>query len=461
MAEPSPPEASVAPSPAAARLLARAAAISPVLRGAASLYGSTVITSALGFLFWLLAARTLSPHDVGRASAAISAATLVATICLLGLGTLAIAELAEDRSAARHIISTTGAAATAASLVGSVVVVVVLTASGTSLLHTGSLTEVVLFVLLGAGTGATLLLDDASIGLLRGGIQLARNFVASVVKVALLPVLALLGGLGGLDGATRLILAWTVSLLLSVVVALVLVDRRTEATSWRPSLGYLVARRKLIGAHHFLNLSISAPRLVFPVVVAAMLGSAANAGFTAALLVTTFVVIIPAHLSTALFAVTPGDEQRLARECRSSMRICLVLSAVTAVFFLAASHLVLRIFNPAYVDATTAMIWLGLTTLPASVKALYVAIARVHGRMTQAAVASTATAVLQVVAVVVGASVGGLGTVGFAVLLAQVVEAAIFLRPVLAVLRTRPLRAPARRRAVPPPVLDLPPRRAR
>jgi O-antigen/teichoic acid export membrane protein len=457
MAEPSPPEVSVAPPPAAARLLARAAAISPVLRGAASLYGSTVITSALGFLFWLLAARTLSPHDVGRASAAISAATLVATICLLGLGTLAIAELAEDRSAARHIISTTGAAATAASLVGSVVVVVVLAASGTSLLHTGSLIEVVLFVLLGAGTGATLLLDDASIGLLRGGIQLARNVVASVVKVALLPVLAATGGLGG---GTRLILAWTVSLLLSVVVALVLVDRRTEATSWRPSLGYLVARRRLIGAHHFLNLSISAPRLVFPVVVAAMLGSAANAGFTAALLVTTFVVIIPAHLSTALFAVAPGDEQRLARECRSSMRICLVLSAVTAVFFLAASHLVLRIFNPAYVDATTAMIWLGLTTLPASVKALYVAIARVHGRMTQAAVASTATAVLQVVAVVVGASIGGLGTVGFAVLLAQVVEAAIFLRPVLGVLRTRPLRTPARRRAA-PPVLDLPPRRAR
>lgn len=407
--------------------------VSPVLRGAASLYGSTVITSALGFFFWLVAARTVDPADVGRSSATIAAASLVGAICLFGLGTLAIAELADDRSAARRIISSTGAAATLLSLLGAVVVAVIAAADGHhTVLDTGSPLAVTLFLVLGAASGATLLLDDVSVGLLRGSIQLTRNTVASATKLVLLPVLV---AAGLFDGTTRIVLSWTVTLALSVVVALVLVDRATDAGTWRPSLTYLVARRRLIGAHHFLNLSVSAPRLVFPVVVAAALGARANAGFTAAMLVTSFATIVPTHLSTALFAVTPGDDERLGHECRASMRICTALSVVTAVVFGFGSHLILRIFNPAYVDATTAMVWLGFTTLPATVKALYVVIARVHGRMARAAVASTATAGLQVVAAVIGAAVGGLGTVGFAILLAQVVEALIFLPPVLAVLR--------------------------
>src|SRR5881275_3639940 len=64
-----------------------------ILVNAGSLVGTTAVTSVLGFVYWWLAARQFPPEAVGFASAAISAMMLLATICILGLGTLLVGEL--------------------------------------------------------------------------------------------------------------------------------------------------------------------------------------------------------------------------------------------------------------------------------------------------------------------------------------------------------------------------------
>jgi O-antigen/teichoic acid export membrane protein len=58
-----------------------------------SLVGTTTVTSVLGFVYWWLAARQFSPEAVGLSSASVSAMTLLATGCVLGLGTLLVGEL--------------------------------------------------------------------------------------------------------------------------------------------------------------------------------------------------------------------------------------------------------------------------------------------------------------------------------------------------------------------------------
>ena len=76
----------------------RATSRRPIIRNAASLFGSTVVTSLLGFVFWLLAAKLLSPTAVGRASALQSTSQLLSYVRIAGLGTLSIAELAESKT---------------------------------------------------------------------------------------------------------------------------------------------------------------------------------------------------------------------------------------------------------------------------------------------------------------------------------------------------------------------------
>jgi len=76
-----------------------------LLGNAGSLFGTTVVTSGLGFVFWWVAARVFSPAAVGLSSAAISAMTLLGTGCILGLGTLLVGELPRQPGKAASLIS--------------------------------------------------------------------------------------------------------------------------------------------------------------------------------------------------------------------------------------------------------------------------------------------------------------------------------------------------------------------
>ena len=71
-----------------------------ILGNAGSLYAATVITSALGFIFWTMAARLFPPHAIGLAATAISAMTVLALIGMFGLNTLLIGELPQRKSRA-------------------------------------------------------------------------------------------------------------------------------------------------------------------------------------------------------------------------------------------------------------------------------------------------------------------------------------------------------------------------
>ncbi len=71
-----------------------------LLTNAGSLVATTVVRSALGVAFWLIAAHNFSQPAVGIASAAIAAMILLGFIGTLGLGTLLMGELPRRRD--RH-----------------------------------------------------------------------------------------------------------------------------------------------------------------------------------------------------------------------------------------------------------------------------------------------------------------------------------------------------------------------
>ena len=81
----------------------------PIVRNAAALYGTTIITSILGFVYWFVAARLAPAAAVGTASAIQSAAQFLGIFCVIGLNTLLISELAADKSEARSLMLTAAA----------------------------------------------------------------------------------------------------------------------------------------------------------------------------------------------------------------------------------------------------------------------------------------------------------------------------------------------------------------
>jgi O-antigen/teichoic acid export membrane protein len=75
----------------------------PMRRSAYALIAGTGLTSLLGIVFWLLAARLLPAEAVGTGTALISAMTFLATLSTLGLRNSLVRFLAPAGASARRL----------------------------------------------------------------------------------------------------------------------------------------------------------------------------------------------------------------------------------------------------------------------------------------------------------------------------------------------------------------------
>src|SRR5579864_1219123 len=160
-----------------------------ILGNVSTLSATTAVTSSLGFVYWSLAARNAPPSAVGLAAAAISASQLLATLSMLGLGTLLIGEVAAGRDRDHSIVSTSLLVVGAVSTVLGIGFAVI----GPFFLKDAAQFSlgwpfVLLFSLTSATTALGLLLDQLMVGLLKSGLQLARNSLFSLAKLGALVV---------------------------------------------------------------------------------------------------------------------------------------------------------------------------------------------------------------------------------------------------------------------------------
>src|SRR5712692_505066 len=158
-----------------------------IMTNASSLVGTTAVTSILGFVYWVAAARLFSPHSVGFASAAVSAMLLLGTLGMLGLGTVLVAEFPRRVGQVPSLLLT---ALLAAGATGGLLGIVYAVLAPLLLPELRPLASSPVSLGLFAGgasiTAFTLVLDAALIGLLKGHLQLIRNTVFAVAKLGAL-----------------------------------------------------------------------------------------------------------------------------------------------------------------------------------------------------------------------------------------------------------------------------------
>ncbi len=414
---------------------ARAVTQSRLIHSAASLYSSTIITSVLGFIYWWAAARLLLTSQIGIGAAIISAGQLVASVAVVGLNTLIISELAADRSRARALFLTFSTAAAAIGLTTTVASGLLLTQFDTSFSSDlRALPELCIYSLIGCLSTVANVVDDGCVGMQVARLQLVRNFISSLAKLALLPLLVLVVSM---RSPRALTLSWMAGLAISFVMIAPALRRSTAGQTAHLEFRRLHGQRRLLASHHWLNVSIVSQRFLIPVLVAAVLGASANAAYYTAALIVGFVTIIPSHFSTSLFALTPGDEDGLRREVRLTMGLSILISAASLPVFLVGAPLMLHIFSQHYEIAANSMRFMAFTTLPTAVKAHFVAINRVRGTMARAAVFTSLGAALEGLGAALGGALYGLVGVGGGLLLACVLETFFFLPTLIRTVRPR------------------------
>ena len=400
-----------------------------VLANAMSLGATTGVTAVLGFAYWAVAARFFSQESVGYGSAAVSAMTLVGTIGMLGMGTVLIGELPR-RTQRAGLVS----AALLTSSIGSLVlglgfIFVAPLVSRRFDYVSGTVGEKSLFVVGVILTAVSLIFDQATIGLLRGGLQLFRNMIFAVIKALILPFAAIVlhdhFGIG-------ILFAWVAGTAVSLlVVAIRLWCNHTAILPW-PDWNVLRGLGRTALAHNWLNLSITVPQTIIPVVVTILISPSANAVFYAAWTLSSFLKLVPTHLSTVLFAVVAADPSVMARKLRFTLRVSLLVGLPIMAILGIGAHLALSMFGGNYARAgTVPLLLLVLSYLPTIPKVHYMAVCRATGHVARAASVLTVAATMEMTAAALGGLSGGLRGLSFALLGTYVFEGLLTLPPVL------------------------------
>jgi O-antigen/teichoic acid export membrane protein len=400
-----------------------------LLGGAASLTATTGVASVLGFAYWALAARLFSQQAVGYGSAAVSAMTLLAAIGMLGLGTVLIGELPQRRPRAGLLSAALLTSGVGSLLIGLEFAVVAPHISGRFRDMSGTPGQAALFAAGVALTGAVLVFDQATIGLSRGGLQLARNIAFAASKLVALPVAAVIlhDKLG-----VGITVSWVAGTALSVTIVAIRLWFTGTPVFPRPDWGVLRKLGRTAVAHSWLNLAIVVPRSLIPVLVTVIVSPSANAAFYAAWTLSGFLYIVPIHLSTVLFAVASADPRSIARKLRFTLRLSVLIGLPGMAAVGLGAHLALSLFGGGYARAGTVPLWLlVIGYLPTIPKVQYIAVCRASGRIPRAAAVLTAAGVVEVAAAAAGGASGGLNGLSTALLAAFIVEGLVTTPPVL------------------------------
>lgn len=432
---------------------ARATFADPLYRSAFSLMANTAITSLLGVVFWIVAARLYPSTVVGRDSALISTMMGISVICQLNMNNAFARFLPVTRGSTARVVALTYVLTAAVSLAAAVGFVALVARVAPALRTLGSDRALAGAFCLALPLWAVFTLQDSALTALRNAPWVVvENSVFGILKVG---ALIALFAVGVRDGV---FVSWTVPVILITIVVNILLFRRLipahEQTRVRTPTDSVMARPALVRflACDYLAwvLNNGIERLM-PLVVVALVGSRGNAYFFIAFTISTAVDMLLFNVSTSLTVEGAMAEDRLAALTRGLIRRLFWLFVAGATFLTVAAPLVLLPFGRSYATAASGILrLLALSSLFRATIILYTTIARVRGRGGSILAANVALAALLVGATTAFGHRYGLTGVGLGWLTAHAIVALALLPSMRRLLRapTAPTRPGTEERAM-------------
>jgi O-antigen/teichoic acid export membrane protein len=379
-----------------------------LVRNAGSLAATTGLTSIFGFVFWIVADHEYPKAEVGHAIAATNAMAVLGTIGVFGLGTMLIGELPKRRRDRGGLFAASLAATVSGSAVLGVIFAAVVGLYFSDAEHLpgigGTPGQLLIFVAGVALIGASMVFDEGTIGLLRGGVQLWRNMAVSAIKLAMLPVLAVFlhdaYGVG-------ISLSFVIAIAGSMIPAAVMLMRGGSSIVHRPDWQSLRRLLPVAVSHNWLNLTVAIPPILIPVVVPLAVGAAANSVFYDVWMITGLLFMVPIHLGTVLFALASASPEVIAEKLRFVLRISLLVGLPVMAVLAVAAHFALNLFGPGYAALGTIPLWLRiLGYIPQMPKAQFIAVSRATNRVGRAAGLLGIFALFEVASIYFGGKLG-------------------------------------------------------
>ena len=329
-------------------------------RGSLTLLANTAAMSAIGFVFWTLAAHRYPASTLGVFSSVTSGSVLLATIASLGLPLTMTRHVARAENPGGLVIM----AVTVIATVGTALCLAIVLVLGPHLppalhLQQGGRMALLVTVLV-VFTAVNGTLEAGLIATRSSHAVLIKNVVGSIVRLAAMLMLTSFQSSG-------LLFSFGLGLVLATFLGGVALGRQVK--------GMAVGFRSFHVPWHYLSVTSGnylasiigiLPLSLVPFEVLVVRGAAETARFAIAFLIVGFLNFIPSAMGQVLFAEASRGGVPLGRQLRKALRgvYGLILPSVT--ILLVAAPFVLRLFGQSYArDATGCLRLLTLSVLPA------------------------------------------------------------------------------------------------
>ena len=407
----------------------------PQNRDGMALVLSSAVSSAVGLLYWVIAARMFDPTTVGINTTVVSTLSLLGIIAQLNLGSAMLRFLPVAGRSARALV-----AACYATGIGAAILIGTGFALGAgwwvpqlqAAVGAGAL--VVYFALATPFSTVFTMQDYVLTAIKRATVVPIENLGFALLKIVLL----VLGGLLGFSGAIAG--SWALGTVVTVVAITFYLSRvlpHQPKAERSPSPVTLRSMRGFVAADWVGTMCLTLVNFGLPLVVFARLGADAAATFGVAWQLAYALYLVPTGMGQSLVAHSAADPSGTDAAYRKMLTKSLTLVVPAVLVLSAGSYLILLVFGRHYAETGSLLLALSaFSAVPACVNLAEIAAARVRQHRIGQYGVTLALALIVLPAAWVLMPLWGLAGVGVALVGGQGVVAAVVL-----------LRRLARRRA--------------
>ncbi|MET3806430.1 O-antigen/teichoic acid export membrane protein [Nakamurella sp. UYEF19] len=358
----------------------------PVMLNTIAIMASTVVTSVLGYVFWIIVARSLGSETSGTGAAITSALQATVLVAAVGAAAAMIEWLPRSTTTLqwRQRVTAGLIVTVVAATLGGLLVPALLGFSFGVLPQLGTATGAGLFCLASVFFALGILIDYIAISERRGGVLLLRNVILTGLRIPLLFV-----PLAALGGDNKILAAWTIAACASLVVAVATFRRNSGGRTLRPAFGEVRAHLKEMAAsllgQHLITVAAMMAGYLLPILVVARLSPSDNAYFYVTWMLGSVFFIISPAVSTALFAAGAADPSALGALARRSVLISAALLVLPMLVYLFGGGLLLDLFGDGYASrGRLLLILLTLSAIPDAITNIAVSVLRATNRLGEA-----------------------------------------------------------------------------
>jgi len=356
---------------------------SPLYRNSFFLMASTVVTTGLGFFFWMVVARFYTEAEVGWGAAIISAMSLLALLSVPGFGAALIRFLPKAEKPQDMINS----CLTLSGIIALVLAVIFIAGLDIWSPALGFIKEnaifaaaFVLFVLVQTLAGVIISVFIAN---RRADFVLSKNAIFSLLKIPL-PILLVL-----FFHAFGIAASWGIAAAIALAVSLFLFLPRVQQ-QYKPvpglNLGIIGGMWRYSAGSYFAHLFESAPALVLPIMVVNLLGAEQNAYFYVAWMIAGLLFAIPMAVAQSLFAEGAHFEDRLWSNVGRSIKFVFLLLVPAVILVLLLGKWLLLLFGEGYsMNGLLLLRILCISSVFIGINRIYTSTLRVEDRMRELA----------------------------------------------------------------------------